>query len=79
MRVLLNLRSILVSKVISKVEDPSDPAMRAPMYKSDKELLGEFYNLRSVLVSKVISKIEDPSAPAMRAPMYKSDKEFKKH
>jgi hypothetical protein len=46
------------------------------MYKSDKELLGEFFNLRSILVSKVISKIEDPSAPAMRAPMYKIDKEL---
>ncbi len=30
--------------------------MRAPMYKSDKELLGEFFNLRNVLVSQVISK-----------------------
>ncbi len=29
------------AKVISKIEDPSAPAMRAPMYKSDKELLGE--------------------------------------
>ncbi len=32
------------AKVISKIEDPSAPAMRAPMYKSDKELLGEFFN-----------------------------------
>ncbi len=29
------------AKVISKIEDPAAPAMRAPMYKSDKELLGE--------------------------------------
>lgn len=27
------------AKVIAKIEDPAAPAMRAPMYKSDKELL----------------------------------------
>ncbi len=48
------------AKVISKIEDPSAPAMRAPMYKSDKELLGEFFNLRSASVSKVLNP-RDPS------------------
>ena len=32
------------AKVISKIEDPTAPAMRAPMYKSDRDLLGNVTN-----------------------------------
>ena len=29
------------AKEISRIEDPAGPAMRAPMFQSDKELLGK--------------------------------------
>ena len=32
------------AKEISRIEDPAGPALRAPMFHSDKELLGKQYS-----------------------------------
>ena len=32
------------AKEISRIEDPAGPALRAPMFQSDKELLGKQYS-----------------------------------